>query len=89
MLYVESDGCDLLRSDETLHLLIFMLSCQELAHEARRSRDCCRLTVQFIISIILYSFTSSAKSLILTLSLHTEVMSLMNIKNKVGPKTEP
>ena len=64
--------------------------CQELAHEERRSRDCWRSpqlktsTVQDKCSV-----TSSAKSLSLAWPIQVNETSLINIKNIIGPGTEP
>jgi hypothetical protein len=67
---------------------MLILSCQELAQEARESFDCCKLVVEHEVSMILYNLTSSAKSFTRTISLHAAATSLMYIKD-IGPRTEP
>ena len=81
---------DLWWIDKTVHLLILMLSCQELAQKERRSRDCWR-SPQLETSTLKdeYSLTSSAKSLSLVWPTQVDETSFIKIKNKTGPKTEP
>src|SRR5664279_3258456 len=76
--------------DRTLHLLMLILSCQELAQEESRSIDCWR-PQQLDSSILneVYSLTSSANSLREVLPVQIVETSFMYIKNNTGPKTEP
>jgi len=76
--------------DKTLHLLILMFNCQDLAHDERRSRDYWR-SPQLKTSTLKneYSLMSSAKSFSLARPIQVTETSFINNKKKTGPRTEP
>jgi len=81
---------DLWWMDKTLHLLILMLNCQDLAHDERRSRDCWRSPqLKTSTSKDEYSLMSSMKSFSLAWPIQVKETSFINNKNKTGPRTEP
>jgi hypothetical protein len=75
--------------DKTEHLLMLMDSCHLLAHAHKLFNDSWSVMECSPKSTLEYSFASSAKSCNVVLPSHTVSMSLMKIRNSIGPKTEP
>jgi len=81
---------DLWWMDKTLHLLILMFNCQDLAHDEKRSRLLDVTTIKKTSTLKdEYSLILSAKSFSLAWPIQVKETLFINNKNKTGPRTEP